>query len=393
MDYQKPFLPAEYRRRVHDVKTRMEEAGLDLLICQDPANMCWLTGYDAWSFYTPQVVMLHLKSDTPIWIGRLVDVNGARATTDLPAENIINFSDDRLHHVELHPYDEVSEIIKSRGWGSDRIGVELDAHFYTARAHQHLVKGLPNAKFSDSRGLVNWARLVKSEAELVYMREAGQIVTHTMRTAIENLKPGVPEYEIVAQIYASQTRGVDGKYGDYTSLCPLIQVDEKTNAPHLTWSDKPLPSSGLVLLEIGAARRHYHAPLTRTIYMGKPPKEAQHLADAIVEGGDAVLEMAKPGVVVDELNAVWLSVLNRHGYVKKGRSGYSIGMNFPPDWGERTVSIRAGEKTVLQAGMCFHFQSGVRPPAFGAAISESFVVTERGGERLADVARELIVVD
>ncbi|TIP88433.1 MAG: ectoine hydrolase DoeA, partial [Mesorhizobium sp.] len=62
-------------------------------------------------------------------------------------------------------------------------------------------------------------------------------------------------------------------------------------------------------------------------------------------------------------------------------------------WGERTVSIRAGEKTVLQAGMCFHFQSGVRPPAFGAAISESFVVTEKGGERLADVARELIVVD
>ncbi|TIP79423.1 MAG: ectoine hydrolase DoeA, partial [Mesorhizobium sp.] len=114
-----------------DVKRRMEEAGFDLLICQDPANMCWLTGYDAWSFYTPQVVLLHLKSDTPIWIGRLVDVNGARATTDLPADNIINFSDDRLHHVELHPYDEVSEIIKSRGWGSDRIGVELDAHFYT----------------------------------------------------------------------------------------------------------------------------------------------------------------------------------------------------------------------------------------------------------------------
>jgi ectoine hydrolase len=98
-------------------------------------------------------------------------------------------------------------------------------------------------------------------------------------------------------------------------------------------------------------------------------------------------------VLVEEVNAVWQRVLKRHGYIKVGRSGYSIGVGFPPSWNERTVSIRSGDRTVLQGGMCFHFQSGVRLERFGAAISESFVVTERGGERLADVDRRLIVVN
>ncbi|MER8467615.1 M24 family metallopeptidase [Mesorhizobium sp. M1396] len=392
MNYEKPFLPAEFARRVYDVKERMERAGLDLLICQDPANMYWLTGFDGASFYVPQAVLVHLQSDMPIWFGRLVDVNSAHITTDLSAENIVSFSDKRLHHPVLHPFDDLCSLIDSRGWGSDRVGVELNAHYYTARAHQHLVKGLPNAKFADSRELVNWARLVKSEAELVYMREAGQMVSNTMRKAIATLKPGVPQHEVVAEVFGSQIRGLDGKYGDYSGF-PLIQTGEQTNAPHLSWTDEPLPTSGLVLMEFGATRRRYCAPLCRTIHIGKPPEEVTRLANVIVEGVHAALDMAKPGVVVEEVNAVWLSILERNGYSKIGRSGYSIGLNYPPDWGERTVSIRSDERTVLQAGMCFHFQSGVRLHDFGAAISESFVVTESGGERLANVDRRLIVVE
>ena len=62
MSYEKPFERTEYERRVRDVKRRMEGADFDLLICQDPANMSWLTGFDGWSFYTPQAVLLHLEA-------------------------------------------------------------------------------------------------------------------------------------------------------------------------------------------------------------------------------------------------------------------------------------------------------------------------------------------
>ena len=109
-----------------------------------------------------------------------------------------------------------------------------------------------------------------------------------------------------------------------------------------------------------------------------------------MEGGNEALSAAKPGVTCEEVEAVWQAVLRRNGYRKDSRVGYSIGIGYPPDWGERTASLRPGDTTELQLGMCFHFQSGMWLEDFGAAISEPFVVTEAGGERLSDVRRELV---
>ena len=392
MTYVRAFEDAEFARRRSAVRRRMEDACFDLLVCQDPANMHWLTGFDGWSFYMPQAVLVHRDEECPIWFGRAQDARSASITTDLPAGNIVAFSESLVHHPTRHPFDDLCELIRRRGWGHARIGVDFDSHYYTARAHRHLVTGLPDATVSDSRELVNWARLVKSPAELAYMREAGELTTRVMNQALANLAPGRRQKDIIADVYHAQVSGLNGMYGDYTSICPLIQVAEATSTPHLTWTDAPLPGKGLVVMELAAARRHYHAPLTRTAHLGKAPSETGRLASVIVEGGDLALEAARPGVTCAEVEAVWQGILNRYGYEKESRVGYSIGLGFPPDWGERTASLRPGDTTVLEAGMCFHFQSGMWLDSFGAAISESFVVTESGGERLCAVERELLVV-
>ena len=139
---------------------------------------------------------------------------------------------------------------------------------------------------------------MKSEAELVYMREAGKTFSAVMSRAIAKVAPGVPEYEIIAEVYHAQVMGAEGRYGDYSSMCPLIQVGEGTSTPHLTWSEHPLPNDTLVMMELGGARRHYQAPLTRTLYLGSPPPEVNKLAQTIVEGVDAALAIARPGVSV-----------------------------------------------------------------------------------------------
>jgi ectoine hydrolase len=388
-----PFSRAEYAHRLAEVKARMDKAGFDLIVCQDPANMCWLTGFDGWSFYVPQCVLVHREEETPIWFGRAQDAKSAHFTTYLPARNIVPFSEKLIQHAVGHPYDELAELIRARGWGKARIGVEMDAHYYTARCHAHLTKGLPDARFSNNGDLVNWARLVKSEAELRFMREAGRICSQAMNSAIAKMKPGVPQYHVIAEIYHAQTMGVNGIGGDYAAICPLMPVGEGTSTPHLTWTDEPLPKSGLVMLEIAGARRRYHAPLTRTMHLGKAPQKTSDVAKAVVEGVDAGLATAKSGNTAAAVEAAWQAVLRKHGLKKESRVGYSIGLSYPPDWGERTVSLRPGDETELKAGMCFHIQSGVWLEDFGVAISESFAVTDRGGERLCDVARELIVID
>ncbi len=155
MSYNKPFSKAEYEQRVQTVKQRMEAAGFDLIICQDPASLGWLTGFDGWSFYTPQAVLVHQEEATPIWFGRAQDAKSAHFTTDLPAANIISYSEPLVQHPEKHPFDELCDLVKARGWGSARIGVEFDAHYYTARAHHHIVSGVVTADISGTALIVD----------------------------------------------------------------------------------------------------------------------------------------------------------------------------------------------------------------------------------------------
>ena len=110
------FTEAEYAQRLAGVKARMEKAGFDLIICQDPANMCWLTGYDGWSFYVPQCVLVHLEEEPPIWFGRAQDAKSARMTTGLPERNIVPFSERLVQQPVEHPYDELADLIRTRGW-------------------------------------------------------------------------------------------------------------------------------------------------------------------------------------------------------------------------------------------------------------------------------------
>ena len=187
MSRQRLFTSSEYARRLQETKRRMQAAGLDLIVCQDPANMNWLTGYDGWSFYVPQCVLVQMDEALPIWFGRAQDRKSALMTTGLPDGNVVAFSEYLVQNPDGHPYDELADFIRSRAWGSARIGVEMDAHYYTARCHAHLVQGLPDATFSNNRDLVNWARLVKSEPELALMRDAGRICTHAMARAIDSI--------------------------------------------------------------------------------------------------------------------------------------------------------------------------------------------------------------
>ena len=63
----------------------------------------------------------------------------------------------------------------------------MDAHYFTAFCYEKLKQGLPNAKIKDSDRLVNWARLVKSDTEINFMKSAAKISELGMKTAMEVL--------------------------------------------------------------------------------------------------------------------------------------------------------------------------------------------------------------
>jgi len=387
------FSVTEYQDRLRQVQSAMEAQGLEVLLLADPANMNYLTGYDGWSFYTPQVVVVALDETEPFWIGRGMDANGARHTCYLSRNHILGYPDRLVQVADDHPMRFVADFLKERGWQKRTVGVEKDAYYFSARWQEELTRALPDARFRDGSLLVNWVRSVKSEAEIVYMQQAGKIAERVMQTALDSIAPGVRECDAVAEVFRAQMRGCEEFGGDYPAIVPMMPTGEKTSAPHLTWTDEPYRSEQAVNLELAGCRHRYHSPLARTAYIGKnPPLNLQDLAAKVVEGLNVTLEAIQPGMTCEGVERVWRDHIARFGLEKESRIGYSLGVNYPPDWGEHTMSLRPGDRTVLRPNMTFHMILGMWLDDYGYECSESFRVTDAGCETFADFPRQLFQI-
>ncbi|QCS41560.1 M24 family metallopeptidase [Natrinema versiforme] len=384
------FDEAEYERRVARTKERLREEDLDAIIVADPANMNYLTGYDGWSFYVHQAVVVTPDRDEPVWIGRDMDGGGARATTHLGDDSIRAYSDDHVHSPhDLHPMDYVAGVLEELEVADGRIGLEMDAAYFTAKSYTRLQQNLPEAEFEDATLLVGWVRIKKSERELEYMREAARISENAMRAGLDVIEEGVPEYEAAAAIYEQLITGTEEYGGDYPSIVPLMPSGDHTGTPHLTWTDREFEDGDPVIIELSGCRHRYHSPLARTTFVGDPPAELEETADIVVEGLEAALDAAEPGVTCESVEEAWRETIAQYGLEKEDRIGYSMGLGYPPDWGEHTASIRPGDETVLEEDMTFHMIPGIWTDEIGMEISETFHVTSDGTETLADFPREL----
>ncbi|AOI67825.1 ectoine hydrolase DoeA [Burkholderia territorii] len=385
------FERSEYAARIAKTRTAMQQAGIDLLIVTDPTNMAWLTGYDGWSFYVHQCVLLPMDGE-PVWYGRGQDANGAKRTVFMAHDNIVGYPDHYVQSTARHPMDYLStEVIAARGWSTLRIGVELDNYYFSAAAYASLRKHLPAARWIDATALVNWQRAVKSPREIEYMRVAARIVERMHAHIVDTIEPGMKKSDLVAQIYATGIGGADGFGGDYPAIVPLLPTGADAAAPHLTWDDSVFARGAGTFFEIAGCYRRYHCPLSRTVYLGKPPAHFIEGERAVVEGIEAGLAAAKPGNVCEDIANAFFAVLRRAGIDKDSRCGYPIGASYPPDWGERTMSLRPGDRTVLEPGMTFHFMPGLWLDDWGLEITESILITETGVETFCNVPRKLFV--
>nr|WP_314093108.1 M24 family metallopeptidase [uncultured Shinella sp.] len=386
-----PFALSEYKARLHAIRTEMARRNLDLLIVNDVANQHYITGYDGWSFYTPQVVLVPITDDEPVWIGRAMDAAGGLLTAWMTPENVVGFPEDHVQRVDRHPMDWIAAWIARKGWGSGNIGIELEAYYYSPKAHARLTAGLPNATFHDADLLVNWIRSVKSEAEVDYLRKASRLAEAAVAAAYDAIAPGVRECDAIARIQAAQVAGSTEFAGDITALPPTILAGENASAPHVMWSDRRFGENETVALELAGVVRRYTAGLARTMQLGTMPTKVSDTSKAVLEGMEAVLATVKAGVTAEEVEASWRQVIERYGLKKESRIGYSIGVAYPPDWGEHTISLRPGDKSILKPGNVLHSILGMWMDGWGIEISETFLVTERGCETLTNFPRDIHV--
>ncbi|MGX9182153.1 M24 family metallopeptidase [Mesorhizobium sp. BHbdii] len=380
------FPRSEYLRRLAAVKAEMERRNIEVAIVTTPSNITYLTGYTSKSAYVPQGLVVELGYEEPAFFTRRMDGPAAKHQMFMDNGRITGYPEDLIANPHRDGYDVMIDFLDERGYRAKSVGIEIS--YLPAATFQKFNTRLPNARMVDFTNAVSWIRGVKSDLEIALMREAAANSDAGMLRAQEVIRPGVREADAAAEIIAALTRGVGGKPS--TDIAGFfLCATPRTGTCHIRWTEDTFSQGSQINLEFSGSRHQYTSPLMRTISIGTPSDRLKRVHQGEVAGLEAALAAARTGATCNDVAVAFNLAMRSRGLEKESRCGYTVGI----DWTEPTASLKEGDMTVLKPNMTFHLMLGNWiDDEFGYVISETFRVTDNGGEAFSKLPRDIFVI-
>lgn len=379
------FTLAEFADRLARLRVQMAERGLDWLIAIHPASIHWLTGSDAKSYQEFQCLLIGAGSQPLIVLARHGEVNEFEACS--LADEVHGFGGGETED----PIAAFAGIARRHGVIGKRIGLEVPA-FYLHPYHYLALRDLLGPERTvDATSLIADLKLVKSKAEIGYIRSAAALCDKGIGRFITELKPGKSELALAGAVYEELLKHDSG-----IAASPINLVSGPRSAfSHGAPTERRLLEGDFGNVEFGAAWKRYTATIGRQFAIGEPGPRMQALYDTVRRASDAMIATIRAGVPATLPHEAAKRIIADAGLepYRVHLSGYSLGPGFPPSWAENLALI-GGSRHRLEAGMVVT----VEPPVFigkeglGARIIDNVLVTETGAELLSGVSRDLIIV-
>ncbi|MGV3553366.1 M24 family metallopeptidase [Rhizobium sp.] len=376
------FPVADYLQRLQAVKSAMAERGLDTLVVTSGSNITYLTGYTARSSYVPQGLVISASEAEPAFILRKMDAPAALHQAFMRRDKIIAYPEALIGNPTKDGHDAIIDFLLEAGIAGRGVGLEIGTLSYPAvEKFKRRLTGIV-----DCTGVIAWMRMVKSDHEIAYMRQAAAISDAAILRAAEVLRPGVREADAMAEIVGALARGTDGNVGTWVPT-PFLCATPRTGTSHITWTEDTLRADSQVNVEIAGVRHGYTAPLSRTYSLGAPSPRLLKTHDAQLAGLEAALGVIRAGNTCGDVAQAANRAVEAFGIANESRCGYPVGI----DWAEPTSSLKEGDETVLRPNMTFHLHLGnwAIEEDFGYVISETVRVTETGVDVLTKAPRQL----
>ncbi len=376
-----PFSREEYADRLHRVRRNMEAAGVEVMLTTVPENIVYLTGYHTLGYFTYQILIVSLDRE-PILLTRALNVEKAQV-------------DSCLRHIEGYrdtedPDDATYRVLDSYGLLKKRLGNQDDAWFFSVARYKKLIRRLGVDDLIDCSGVVERVRRTKSPKEIEYIRQAGRYCEASIRAAIEAVEPGATENDVSAAAHHAMYRAGS----EYLGHEAQFVAGPAAGLAFECARRRPIRKDDVVYMEAGGTHNRYNCMLSRTVIVGKPDPKWIAMAEASRDALNAAKAAIRPGVTSHEVDRAARETMRKAGFARyfMHRTGYSIGIGFPPDWGEgQIMSINENDPTVLEPGMCFHLIPDLKiVHEGGVVLSESLVVTEKGYELLTEYPQEIV---
>ena len=378
------FTEDELADRRTKVAAEMQSRGLDALLIFRQESMYYLTGYDTTGY--SQFQCLYMSAGGPlILLTRSADLHQAQLTSVIKDVRIW------VDHADSNPGLDLRQILEEQGCRGKHLGVELEAWCLTGRRWEFVKAGLDGfCTHEDAATLVSQMRIIKSPAELDYVRRAAALADEALEEAHNLATPGRPEQEILAAMESAIFRGG----GDYPASRFIIGSGAQAlNVRNFTgYSD--LGNNDQLQLEFGGTYRHYHSCLMRTILTGKPDPRHLSMHSAVVEALEACKEACRPGATFGDIFDAHAKALEGAGFGehKLNACGYSLGALYPPTWMDWPM-IYAGNPVVVEPNMVIFMHMILLDwnRHLAMAFGDTVVVTPTGSETLTKMGTGLTV--
>lgn len=380
------FELSEFKSRHQRVRSEMARRGIDVLLVTSPININYLIGSAAKSYQTFQCLVFPLNEAEPVAMFlRLSDVAEIRDIS--LADDVQGFGGRKLEE----PVQAFVQFIASRGLINKRLGLETPPYYLSVGNYRKLINLLPEDSVVDATDLVESLKLVKSPAEIAYIRRAAEIADIGMDAMLESIAAGQSERQVAAEAhYAMYMAGGD------SPASPMNFVSgERTCYAHGAPTDRVLRDGDFIHVEYGGAYRRYTSTLARHIAIGKPSERARTLHDVTRAACDACIAAIRDGVSAETPHLAAVEVIREAGLEEFNLhlAGYGVGPGFPPAWGE-SFKMFFGSTAPLKSGMVV----SIEPPIFihdeglGARLIDCVIVQEKGAEILSRCSRDLFVI-
>ncbi|WP_425408417.1 ectoine hydrolase [Hyphococcus sp.] len=377
------FPMEEYERRLSDLRMRMRERLLDAVIISDPENIMYLTDYQTTGYSFFQALIVPLDGEC-FMITRNMEESNVHARTWVEKTRPYPDNGDAIQRLV--------ECLREFGLWKATIGYERNSYFLPAYQQDRFRTAFTSGHLIDCFGIVEEGRVCKSPAEIDIMKKAAAATEAGMRAAYDIIEPGVTENEIGAAISNAMFRAG----GEPPAVMPYVTSGPRSMIGHATWEGRTVKPGDHVFLEIGGCYRRYHTAMMRTVVLNELSPAMEVAEWRMMEALRQVEAAIRPGLTVSDADNIVRDIINSgdHGGHLITRSGYSIGIAFPPSWDEGYIlSLMQGDSQTLKEGMTFH----IIPWIWGVegdktvGISDTIHVTATGCESFFTMDREFVV--
>ena len=378
------FSSEELAGRRKAAVAEMKARGLDALLMFRQESMFYLTGYDTFGYVFFQTIVLTADGHMTL-LTRSADKRQAKFTSVV--EDIRIWVD----REGSNPAEDLKSILAEHGLQGKKLGVEYDAYGLTARNGKRLDAALAGfATLDDASDLVTRLRLVKSHAEVAYVRKAAELADRAWDAAIATAEPGVFEGDILAAMHGEIFRGG----GDDPGNEFIIGSGPGAMMCRYFTGRRNLDANDQLTLEWAGTYRHYHSALMRTLRIGKPPARQLDIWKAAQDALLACEAALKPGRSVGEVFDAHAKSLDRAGLSasRLNACGYSLGTTFAPNWMDWPMLYK-DNPVVAAPGMVFFMHMIIFDDTAGlaATLGRTSLVMEYGSEVLSKASLDFVV--